>query len=278
MPARIRLQRHGKKRKPFYYIVVADGRSKRDGRFIERLGLYNPNTNPATIELDGDKALDWMSKGAQPSDTVRAILRYEGVLYKKHLKRGVQKGAMSDEQAEQLWSDWKSEKLAAIRNKTTELQKEKDDDKTARLKEETKISQTRLANRKSTLNDDEAAPAPESVEGEVEEAKEPGGIEEVAEALGMEMKDSPAKDDATEETSEEAATEEAPAETEEAPAETATEEAPVEAAAEEEAATEEPAAEEATAEDAAAEESPAEETSEEEAPAEEAEETKEEEK
>ena len=100
MATKIRLQRHGKKGKPFYYIVVADARAPRDGRFIERLGSYNPNTNPATIDINFDKTLDWVNDGAQPTDTCRAILSYKGVMYKKHLQGGLKKGALTEEQVE----------------------------------------------------------------------------------------------------------------------------------------------------------------------------------
>ena len=95
MPVKIRLTRHGKKHNAYYHIVVADGRAPRDGKFIEVIGNYNPNTNPATIELNNEKALDWLSKGAQPTDTMRAILSYKGVLYKKHLQEGITKGALN---------------------------------------------------------------------------------------------------------------------------------------------------------------------------------------
>ena len=95
MPVRIRLARHGRKSRPYYYIVVADSRSPRDGKFIERIGSYNPVTNPATIDLDFDKALDWLQKGAQPSDTTKAILKLKGVMYKNHLIKGVAKGALT---------------------------------------------------------------------------------------------------------------------------------------------------------------------------------------
>ena len=100
MPARIRLQRHGKKNQPFYHIVVADGRAPRDGRFIEKIGTYNPMTNPAQIALDIDRAVTWLKNGAQPSDTARKILSYKGVLLKRHLQIGVEKGAISQEQAD----------------------------------------------------------------------------------------------------------------------------------------------------------------------------------
>lgn len=102
----MRLSRKGRKKAPFYHIVVADSRSPRDGKFIERIGGYNPMTKPATIELDRDAAYEWLSKGAQPTDTVKAILRFKGVYYKKHLMRGVSKGAMTVEQADVLYQKW----------------------------------------------------------------------------------------------------------------------------------------------------------------------------
>ncbi len=116
MAVKMRLQRKGRRKRPFYHIVVADGRAPRDGRFIERLGSYNPMTKPATIEIDREKAFDWLQKGAQPTDTVRAILRFKGVYYKRHLMRGVAKGALTEEQAEakyQEWIDAKESKIAA---------------------------------------------------------------------------------------------------------------------------------------------------------------------
>lgn len=110
------MQRKGRKKKPFYHIVIADARSPRDGRFIEKIGTYNPLTKPATIEVDRDKAFDWVMKGAQPTDTVRAILRFKGIYYRKHLVRGVQKGAMSQEEADLKYDEWvngKESKVAA---------------------------------------------------------------------------------------------------------------------------------------------------------------------
>ena len=106
MPVKIRLARRGKKGYPFYHIVVADSRAPRDGKFIENIGSYNPNTNPATINLDFEKALDWLQKGAQPTDTCRAILSYKGVLMKKHLLGGVSKGAFTQEVAEAKFAQW----------------------------------------------------------------------------------------------------------------------------------------------------------------------------
>jgi small subunit ribosomal protein S16 len=120
MPAKIRLQRKGKKGQPFYHIVIADGRAPREGRFIERIGTYNPLTKPAEIDLNFDKAIDWMQKGAQPTDTVRAILSYKGVLYKFHLLQGVKKGAMTPEQAEEKFQVWATEKQAKIVSKMRE--------------------------------------------------------------------------------------------------------------------------------------------------------------
>lgn len=123
MAVKIRLQRMGRKKRPFYQIVVADSRSPRDGRFIDNLGSYNPMTKPATIEIDRDRAFDWLAKGAQPTDTVRAILRFKGVYYRKHLMRGVAKGSMTVEEAMakyQTWIDAKEAKTAARVQKTAD--------------------------------------------------------------------------------------------------------------------------------------------------------------
>ncbi len=114
MPVKIRLQRKGRKKRPFYHIVIADARASRDGKYIERIGTYNPMTKPATIEIDRDKAYDWLVKGAQPTDTVRAILRFKGVMYKKHLMRGVKKGALTQEEAEKKYNEWIEAKEAKI--------------------------------------------------------------------------------------------------------------------------------------------------------------------
>lgn len=116
MAVKLRLQRKGRKKRPFYHIVVADARAPRDGKFIEKIGTYNPMTKPATIDLDRDKAFDWLNKGAQPTDTVKAILKFKGVLYKKHLMRGVKKGAFSEEKAVEMWNEFiasKEEKIAS---------------------------------------------------------------------------------------------------------------------------------------------------------------------
>ena len=145
MATKIRLQRHGKKGKPFYYIVVADARAPRDGRFIERLGSYNPNTNPATIEINFDKTLDWVNDGAQPTDTCRAILSYKGVMFKKHLQGGLKKGALTEEQVDTKFQDWLDHKEGKITGKKENLTSAKDDARKAALIAEAKKKEDRAA-------------------------------------------------------------------------------------------------------------------------------------
>jgi len=117
MPTKIRLQRHGKKGRPFYHVVIADSRAPRDGKYIEKIGIYNPNTNPATIEVNDDKALSWLQTGAVPTNTVKAILKYTGVVYKNHLMKGVAKGAFTEAEADKKFEAWKKEKEAKIQSK-----------------------------------------------------------------------------------------------------------------------------------------------------------------
>lgn len=138
MATKIRLQRHGKKGRPFYHLVVADSRAPRDGKFVERIGSYNPNTNPATIDINFESALSWVQKGAQPTDTARAILSYKGVLYKKHLLDGVKKGAFDEAAAEAKFQTWLKEKEAKIEGKKDNLAKSKADNKKAALEVEAK--------------------------------------------------------------------------------------------------------------------------------------------
>jgi small subunit ribosomal protein S16 len=145
MATKIRLQRHGKKGKPFYYIVVADARAPRDGRFIERLGSYNPNTNPATIDINFDKTLDWVNDGAQPTDTCRAILSYKGILYKKHLQGGLKKGALTEEQVETKFQEWLDHKDGKITGKKTSLVSAKDEARKAALAAEAKKKENKAA-------------------------------------------------------------------------------------------------------------------------------------
>ncbi len=145
MPVKMRLARHGRKRYAYYHIVVADSRAPRDGRYIERIGTYNPNTNPATIDLDFDKAFDWLTKGAQPTDTVRGILSYKGVLYKKHLMGGVKKGAFDEAEAEKRLDSWLAEKDAKIQAKIDRLAGDAEAETKKQLEAEAKINEARSA-------------------------------------------------------------------------------------------------------------------------------------
>ncbi len=145
MPVKIRLQRHGKKGKPYYWIVAADARSKRDGKYLEKLGAYNPNTNPATIELDVDGAVKWLQNGAQPTDTAKALLSYKGALLKNHLAGGVKKGALTEEQAEEKFNAWLDEKTGKIDVKKDGLAKEDLDAKAKALEAEKAVNEARVA-------------------------------------------------------------------------------------------------------------------------------------
>lgn len=168
MPVKIRLSRQGRKKLPFYHIVVADSRAPRDGRFIERVGSYNPVTNPATIELNFERALDWLQKGAQPTDTCRAILSYKGVMIKKHLLEGVKKGALTAEQAEAKFQAWMESKDAKVQAKIDSLVKGKRDDIKKRIEAENKVKEARAQE-----------VAKKRAEAAAKEAKK--GTEEVAE-------------------------------------------------------------------------------------------------
>ena len=145
MSVKIRLQRHGKKGKPFYWIVAADARVKRDGKVLEKLGTYNPNTNPASIDLDVDGAVKWLQNGAQPTDTARAILSYKGALLKKHLAGGVVKGALTEEQAEAKFQAWLEEKANKIAAKADGLAKAKAEAKAKALEAEKEVKEARKA-------------------------------------------------------------------------------------------------------------------------------------
>lgn len=166
MPVKIRLQRFGKKANPYYHIVVADGRAPRDGKFIEQIGSYNPKTNPATIDLNVDKALDWLIKGAQPTDTTRAILGYKGVLLKLHLDKGVKKGALTQETADEKYTKWLEEKNLKISTKAQDVQNKKKDDVKSRLAEEVKlkekVAEKVAAKRIAAIEAAAAAPAAEA--------------------------------------------------------------------------------------------------------------------
>ena len=254
MPAKIRLARHGKKKKPYYHIVIADSRAPRDGKFIEKIGNYNPNTNPASIEIDEDKALDWLQKGAQPTETARAILSYKGILLKKHLAQGVAKGALTEAEAEKKHKAWIAEQDKRIEAKVAGLTKAKDDAKKQRLaaeKEAKEAKEKEVQAKKSALA--------EEAEKAAKAAEEAPAAEEGAEAT-------PAAEGAEEAPAAEAPAEEPAAEAkEEAPAAEAPAEEPAAEAKEEAPAAEAPA--EAPAAEAPAEEPAAE--AKEEAPAEE---------
>ena len=144
MPVKIRLQRHGKKGKPLYWIVAADSRAKRDGKYLEKLGIYNPNTNPATIEVNVDNSVQWLQNGAQPTDTARAILSYKGVLMKHHLLGGVRKGALTEEQAEDKFNAWMAEKEKSVSSKVSGLDKAKADAKAKALAAEKEVNEKRI--------------------------------------------------------------------------------------------------------------------------------------
>lgn len=167
MPVKIRLQRHGKKGKPYFWIIAADSRAKRDGKFLEKIGSYNPTTNPAQIELDVDSAVKWLQNGAQPTDTARAILSYKGALMKNHLAGGVRKGALTEEQAEAKFNEWLESKKGSIDHKKASLSEAKEKAKAEKLAAEKAVSEKRAADAAAA-----AAPAEEEATEEVEATAE----------------------------------------------------------------------------------------------------------
>ncbi|RZJ66022.1 MAG: 30S ribosomal protein S16 [Flavobacterium sp.] len=186
MSVKIRLQRHGKKGKPFYWVVAADSRSKRDGKYLEKIGTYNPNTNPATIDLNLDKAVEWLHNGAQPTDTARAILSYKGALLKHHLDGGVRKGALTQEAADAKLEKWLDEKSGKVTAKKDTLSSAKEKAKADALAAEKKVNEGRIAAAKQAEADLIAAATPaEEVEEEV--AAEPAAeVEATTEAVADE--------------------------------------------------------------------------------------------
>jgi small subunit ribosomal protein S16 len=175
MPTRIRLQRKGKKGQPFYHLVVADGRAPRDGKFIERLGTYNPMTHPATIEIDFDRSLYWVQVGAQPSDTARSILANQGVMLKHHLIKGIAKGALTEEQVEERFQAWKDEKKTKLEQMSKDKELSKKDLHKKRIEEERKINEAReqeLAKKRAKDNMKDAKAAEEGIEEVAEEVTE----------------------------------------------------------------------------------------------------------
>jgi small subunit ribosomal protein S16 len=229
MATRIRLQRHGKKSKAFFHIVAADSRAKRDGKFIEKIGTYNPNTNPATIDINFDAALKWVQVGAEMTDTARAIMSYKGVLYKNHLLNGVKKGALTADQVEAKFNQWLADKDAKITGKQDNLAKNAAADKAARMKAEAdaNAAKAKAIEEKNT---------PEVEEVAVEEVATEEAATEVEESTEVVAEEAPAEEPATEETPEEVP----------APAEEPATETPEEVPATEEAAPEAPAADEAS--------------------------------
>ena len=178
MPVKMRLQRRGKKGKPFFHIVIADGRAPRDGKFIEKIGTYDPVSKPATIDISTDKAVQWLRNGAQPSDTVRAILSYKGILYKFHLLKGVDKGALTLEQAEikfEAWKEMKTAKISSAINKNVETATKAEKE---RFAQEVKINETRAAalakkNQPVVVKTPAVEEAPEVEETAAEATEEP---------------------------------------------------------------------------------------------------------
>ena len=170
MPTRIRLQRKGKKGQPYYHIVVADQRAPRDGKYIERIGAYDPNQNPAFVEIDREKALDWMQKGAQPTDTCRAILSYTGLVYKNHLQGGVAKGAFTQEEADRRFDIWLNEKNTKIEAKRTKLSTGAEQANKARVEAEKKKAEEIAAKVSAKLAAAVVVEAPAAEEAPAEEA------------------------------------------------------------------------------------------------------------
>jgi small subunit ribosomal protein S16 len=227
MPVKIRLQRHGKKGKPYYWIVAADTRAKRDGKYLEKLGSYNPNTNPPLIELNVDSSVKWLQNGAQPTHTARNILSYKGVMLKHHLLGGVSKGALTSEEAEAKLAAWVEEKETKIDSKISSLVKEEATKKSKELEAEKLVNKARVDAQVSAVQ--EAVAAEEAVAEEAPTDEAPAAEEAVAEEAPTEeapaaeeavADEAPANEEAV--AAEEAVAEEAPtdeaAPTEEAPA------------------------------------------------------------
>jgi small subunit ribosomal protein S16 len=214
MAVKIRLARKGRKKLAYYHIVVADSRSPRDGRYIELIGKYNPLTNPATIELDFDKALGWLQNGALPTETCRAILSYKGVLIKKHLLEGVKKGAFDEAEATKRFEEWMKQNDAKVESKKSGLEKSRDDEVVKKLTAEKKVNEARAAKLSKKQADlaakaeaadkaeavaEEKAPAAEVVEAPV--APEAPIASEAS--IATEAPEAPAADKATEAAAEE---------------------------------------------------------------------------
>lgn len=164
MAVKLRLQRHGRKGHAFYYIVATDSRNRRDGKFIEKVGTYNPNTDPSTVEINFESALRWIQNGAQPTDTVRSILSKEGVLLKNHLLKGVAKGALTEEQVEEKFNKWLEEKASRVNTKKQQLQAKREKARQERIDSERAYSNQRIEKRNAAVAEasTEGAPAEEN--------------------------------------------------------------------------------------------------------------------
>ena len=198
MSVKIRLQRHGKKGKPFYWVVAADARSKRDGRYLEKIGTYNPNTNPATININIDRAVNWLQNGAQPTDTARNLLSETGALLKNHLVSGVRKGAHKEEYVEAKFAAWVADKASRNDVKVDALAKSKADEKAKVLAAEKEVSEKRKADAQAAIDAAAAEAAAAEAEAQAEEA---AAAEETTEAVAEEA---PAAEETTEAVAEEA--------------------------------------------------------------------------
>jgi small subunit ribosomal protein S16 len=180
MAVKIRLQRHGKKGKPFYWIVAADARAKRDGKYLEKIGTYNPNMNPAVIDLNIDKAVEWLQNGAQPTDTVKNILSYKGAMLKNHLVGGIRKGALTQEQADIKFTTWIEEKETKISDKAAGLSQAQSDVKAAAFAAEKAVNEARIEAAKPVVEevaevaktDDAVEEAPETIDEAAAKAAE----------------------------------------------------------------------------------------------------------
>ena len=197
MPVKIRLQRHGKKGKPFYWIVAADARSKRDGKYLEKLGTYNPNFNPAKIEINVDGTVQWLQNGAQPTDTAKSILSYKGILLKNHLVGGVRKGALTEEQAEAKFQAWIEDKSTKIDAKKSDLEKAMDAEKAKIFEAEKAANEARIAAAVPVVEEviEEAAPIVEEAAAEEVVAEEAPATEEVVAEEAPATEEAPASDD-----------------------------------------------------------------------------------
>ena len=221
MPVKIRLQRHGKKGKPFFWIVAADARAKRDGKYLEKIGTYNPNTNPATIDLNIDSAVQWLHNGAQPTDTAKAILSYKGALLKHHLDGGVRKGALTQEQADAKLATWLDAKSGKVDAKKDGLSKAQADAKAKAFKAEQVANEKRIAAIADAVKAEEVVEAAAEVTEEVatEEVVEVEAVAEVTEEVATEeVVEVEAAAEVTEEVAAEEVVEAVAEETTEAPA------------------------------------------------------------